>query len=202
MQPPLHVGQVLTVFGPVLPPVMQWQRTFQKFLPAIFTAEIPQFVFKTALGSLLLSKCSWDFCYNGADDSFSLQPPRESSDPVTESFEFSAVPEVSTKRGQKPRSAKILVDTEVRRSVRLSVLREGFHRSPSRGSQQIKTQRSFKRRRTSSSQPEGNPTVPPPTPITDLQHIGARLRIAPEKISKDKLEADPCTSSSNKSSDD
>ena len=28
MQRPLHIGQVLGVFGPVLPPVMQWQRTF------------------------------------------------------------------------------------------------------------------------------------------------------------------------------
>ena len=125
MQPPLHVGQILTIFGPVLPPVMQWQRTFQKFLPAIFTAEIPQFVFKTAFGSLLLTKCSWDICYNGADVSFSLQPPPESSyslprqaspvrrpvaralcfddlsEPVTESFEFIAVLEVITKRGRK-----------------------------------------------------------------------------------------------------
>ena len=147
MQPPLHIGRVLTVFGHVLPPAMQWQRTFQMCLPVFSFAEIPKFVFKTDFGSLLLTKCSWDICYNGADVSFSLQPPSKSSfnlpcqaspvrrlvaralcfddlsAPVTESFEFSAVPEVTTKRGRKPRSAKILVDTEVRRSARLSALR-------------------------------------------------------------------------------
>ena len=44
--------------------------------------------------------------------------------------------------------------------------------------------------------------MPPPTSIADLQRIGARLRIASGKISKDKLEADPATSSNSKISDD
>ena len=56
-------------------------------------------------------------------------------EPVSESFEFSAIPEVTTKRGQKPRVVKVVVDTEVRRSARLSALRDGYHRSPSRASQ-------------------------------------------------------------------
>ena len=34
-QPPLMIGQVLTVFGPILPPVMQWQCTFEKVLTFI-----------------------------------------------------------------------------------------------------------------------------------------------------------------------
>ena len=116
-------------------------------------------MFKSDFGSLVLTKNSWDICYNGADVSFSLQPSPESShclprqaslvrrpvaralcfddlsEPVNESFKFSTVPEVTAKRGWKPRSAKILVDTEVRCSARLSALREGYHRSPSRGSQ-------------------------------------------------------------------
>ena len=44
--------------------------------------------------------------------------------------------------------------------------------------------------------------MPPPTAIADLQRIGARLRIAPEKISTDKLVADPAKSSSSRGSDD
>ena len=195
-------------------------------LPAIFSADIPKCVFRIDFGNLLLSKSSWDICFEGADVSFSLQPASEPSfcpphqvspvrrpvaralcfddlsEPVSESFEFSAIPEVTTKRGRKPRSAKILVDTEVRRSARLSALRDGYHRSPSRVSQQAKTQSSFKRRRTRSSQPEENQSVPLPTPVSNLQHIGARLRIAPELISKEKLEADPSTSTSSKGSDD
>ena len=44
--------------------------------------------------------------------------------------------------------------------------------------------------------------MPPPTAIADLQRIGARLRIAPEKISTDKLVADPAKSNSSVGSDD
>ena len=95
-----------------------------------------------------------------------------------------------------------MVDTEVRRSVRLSALRDGYHRSPSRVSQQAKTQSSFKRRRTRSSQPEENQSVPLPTPVSDLQRIGALWRNALELISKEKLEADPSTSTSSKGSDE
>ena len=52
-QPPLMIGQVLTIYGPVLPPVMQWQRSFKKMLPFIWSSSIPQFVFKSDIGALL-----------------------------------------------------------------------------------------------------------------------------------------------------
>lgn len=195
-------------------------------MPAIFSADIPKCMFKIDFGNLLLSDSSWDICFEGADVITSLQPASEPSfclphqvslvkrpvaralcfddlfEPVSESFEFSAIPEVTTKRGRKPRDVKILVDTEVRRSACLRALRDGYHRSPSIAPQQAKTQSSFKRRRTRSSQPEENQSVPPPTLVSDLQRIGACLRIAPELISKEKLEADPSTSTSSKGSDD
>ena len=40
-QPPLLIGQVLTIYGPVLPPVIQWQRSFEKMLPFIWSSTIP-----------------------------------------------------------------------------------------------------------------------------------------------------------------
>ena len=40
-QPPLLIGQVLIVFGPILPPVMQWHRTFEKMLPFMWSSDIP-----------------------------------------------------------------------------------------------------------------------------------------------------------------
>ena len=46
------------------------------------------------------------------------------------------------------------------------------------------------------------PGVPPPTAISDLQRVGAHLRIAPEKITAKKLVADPSGANSSKSSDD
>ena len=46
------------------------------------------------------------------------------------------------------------------------------------------------------------PVVPPPTAISDLQRIGARLRIAPEKITAEKLAADPSKATTSKDADD
>ena len=46
------------------------------------------------------------------------------------------------------------------------------------------------------------PGVPPPTAISDLQRVGARLRIAPEKITMEKLVADSSDANSSKSSHD
>ena len=65
-----------------------------------------------------------------------------------------------------------------------------------------KKSHTLKKRKASNSQSENSPSVPPPTAIADLQRIGARLRIAPEKISTDKLVADPAKSSSIQGSDD
>ena len=124
-QPPLHIGQVFTVFGPVLPPDMQWQRSFEKLMPSLCFAKIPKFMFESGIGSLLLAKKSWDICYNGYDLSFVLPPVSATSSvntrlispvkrpvaralyfddlsaPITESFEFTAAPKVTLKCDRK-----------------------------------------------------------------------------------------------------
>ena len=123
-QPPLMIGQVLTIYGPVLPPVMQWQRSFEKMLPFIWSSTIAQFVFKSAIGSLLSQHSSEVLC---SDYPLKLLPAPESSfsitsdvpnapvkrlvaralcfddldAPVSEAFEFSSVPEVTLKRARK-----------------------------------------------------------------------------------------------------
>ena len=127
------------------------------------------------------------------------------SELVTESFEFTTAPKVTMKHDQKPRSAKILVDIEVHRSARLSALRDGY-RLPSSGTSKStglnRSPHTLKKRKTKSARSDEDASVPPPTAIVDLQCIGARLRIAPEKIIADKLVADPANSTSSKSSDD
>ena len=50
-------------FGPVLPPVMQWKRTFEKVLPLIGISDIPKFVFRSDLDALL-NKQSWEILFN------------------------------------------------------------------------------------------------------------------------------------------
>ena len=220
-QPPLMIGQVLTIYGPVLPPMMQWQRSFEKMLPFIWSSNIPQFVFKSDIGAML-NKQSCEALCSGPVSTPKLLPAPDSSinfapnvpnatvkrpvaralcfddldDPVSETFEFSVVPEVSLKRARKSQASRIIVDTEVRRSARLSALRDGYRKvSP-------KKSHTLKKRKASNSQSENSSSVPPPTAIADLQRIGARLRIAPEKISTDKLVADPAKSSSIQGSDD
>ena len=64
-----------------------------------------------------------------------------------------------------------------------------------------------KKRKTSARPAQSAPApeetvVPPPTAIPDLQRIGACLQIAPEKITAEKLVADPSEANPIKSSDD
>ena len=120
--------------------------------------------------------------------------------PVAEAFEFFAVPEVTMKRGRKPKASRVIVDYEVRRSARLSALRDGY-RKVTAGTPPKKPH-TLKKRKTMASQPEDSSTMPPPTAIADLQRIGVRLCIAPEKIFADKLVANPAKSNNSASSDD
>ena len=69
--------------------------------------------------------------------------------PVSEAFEFSSVPEVTLKRARKTQATKIMVDTEVRRSARLSALRNGYRKATNGISP--KKPHTLKKRKTSSS---------------------------------------------------
>lgn len=183
-------------------------------------------MFKPEIGTLLLAKRSWEICYNDSAVSITFQPVSGSShsparrispvkrpvaralcfddlsEPVTEAFEFTAVPKVTMKRDRKSRTSKILVDTEVRRSARFSALRDGFRKIPSSDPSPHRRSHTMKKRKTKPAQSDESPSVPPPTAIADLQRIGARLRIAPAKITVDKPVADPAKSNSSNSSDD
>ena len=189
----------------------------------IWSSDIPKFVFKSDLGALL-NKQEWEpLCSDPAPNLLMLPAPvpspshrREVSpvkrlvaqalcfddidEPVAEGFEFSDVPQVSLKRGRKPKASRVMVDSEVRRSARLSALRDGYRKvtagTPS------KKPHTLKKWKSSASQPDDNSAVPPLTAIVDLQRIGSRLCIAPEKISSDKLAANPTRSNKSASSDD
>ena len=194
-------------------------------LPFIWSSNIPQFVFKSDIGAIL-NKHSCEALCSGPVSTLKLLPAPDSSissaldvptapvkrlvaralcfddldDPVSETFEFSAVPEVPLKRARKPKDPRVIVDTDVRRSARLSALRDGYRKVTS--GTPSKKSHTLKKRKTNKSQSEDTSSVPPPTAIADLYRIGARLRIAPEKITADKLVANPAKSNSNMSSDD
>lgn len=95
----------------------------------------------------------------------------------------------------------MIVDSEVRRSARLAALRDGFKHSSQARPVSLKkpSAKPIKKRKTqpsepaspaSSSQPDGpHEAVPPPTPIAVIQRVGGHLGIAPEKLTKEKLNA-------------
>ena len=150
VQQVLHIGQVLTVFGPVLPPEMQWARTFSSMMQCFDTITIPKPMMQPLLKFLMLSNQSWDFFVpddllgcrllsapSGGQAAICFSPVKRLvaralcfdtvSDPVTKSFQFTVTAKVSKKRSCKSTANQVLVETEVRRSARLSALRGGFH---------------------------------------------------------------------------
>ena len=69
-------------------------------------------------------------------------------EPVSEVFEFSDMPEVPLKRARKPKAQRVIVDTDVRHSARLSALRDGYRKVTSGTSS--KKPHTSKKRKTSS----------------------------------------------------
>jgi hypothetical protein len=55
----IQVGFVLTFVGPVLPPEMQWKRTFELMLPAMLTKNVLESMNFAALSDIVLSKRVW-----------------------------------------------------------------------------------------------------------------------------------------------
>ena len=121
-------------------------------------------------------------------------------EPVAEAFEFTTVSKVTLKRGRKPKASRVMVDSEVRRSAHLSAMRDGYRQVTSGTSP--RRPHTLKKRKSMPSQPDEDSTVPPLMAIVDLQRIGTRLRIAPEKITTDRLAANPTRSNKSASSDD
>ena len=112
----------------------------------------------TRLISPAKRRVAWALCFD------------DISEPITESFEFTAAPKVTLKRDRKHKSAA-LVETKVRCSARLSALRVGYHLacSGTRKSKGLnKSPHTLKKRKTKLAQSDGAATVPPPTAIVDL----------------------------------
>ena len=197
------------------------------------TITIPKPMMQPYLKFLMLSNQSWDFSVpDGLLGCRLLSAPSVSqaaiclfpvkrpvaralcfesvSDHVTESFQFTATAKISKKRTRKSSATQVLVESEFRRSARLSALRDGFRQVQHKpvalpqGSRFKKLKRALPTESApppaASDKPEVD--VPPPTSIPDLQRIGAHLQIAPEKITAEKLVADPSEATPSKDTDD
>ncbi|XBI55160.1 hypothetical protein VPH35_037037 [Triticum aestivum] len=119
-----------------------------------------------------------------------------------EKFSFSAERQVKKGRRRKTMAPMPLVETSVRRCTRGSIKRDGFNPV----FQELQSEPKKKKPRSkpfvvvpsedahqhghgdNEEDPHG---VPPPTPIPTLQRVGEDLGIAPEKLSVDRLMAEP-----------
>jgi len=100
-QPPLNIGRVLTVFGPVMPPHMQWSKCFEKLFPLQWVSHIPRFLPMHDIKIVVTSKRSWTVAF---DDNLS--------------FRISTVPHASARKFRprspcKPVARRISFDDDV-----------------------------------------------------------------------------------------
>src|ERR1041384_479949 len=63
-QPPLNNGRVLTVFGHVMPPQMQWSKCFEKLFPFQWVSHIPRFLPMQDIKIYAISKRSWNVAFS------------------------------------------------------------------------------------------------------------------------------------------
>jgi hypothetical protein len=243
----MHVGLAFThVYGPVIPPEMQWRQAFEVLLPEMLARKI---IVSPSVSpfSLLLGENSGCFSINpkhsyssvvsdicvledssaAMEDSFSevvLGVDSHSIDcsfrrPVARSLNFghldneqevNSVPplfacspvSVPKKRG-RPRKMQVpVVEPENRRFTRSSLKLQGYKPKPViEKVKPMKTRAKLLVRRFDQSigrdsvsdrdEQENQNIHTPQTPIPVMQRVGRELGIAPEKLSKELLEAAP-----------
>jgi hypothetical protein len=200
----MHVGRMM--FGPQLPPAMQWAKMLEFVLPSLY--------FKNIVPSLHLSpfrfaKCSGDVAVDFSDSSI-VQPGDSDSrvsqiidvDFPSEDFAVPSVavstPMVKQRKKRTPKLVAPVVVSEERRFTR-SCLKDGFRPKPVLGvlPKPKKKQRSKMLLVVSplmdneaGVETEEEPLIPPPTPIPVMQRVGVQLGVDPSKITAEKLGAD------------
>jgi hypothetical protein len=200
----MHVGRMM--FGPQLPPAMQWAKMLEFVLPSLY--------FKNIAPSLHLSPFSFAKCSGDVAVDFSVSSIVQHGDSgsrvsqiidVDFPSEDFAVPSVAVStsmvKQRKKRTSKLVapvVVSEERRFTR-SCLKDGFRPKPVLGVQPKpkKKQRSKMLLVVSplmdneaGVETEEEPLIPPPTPIPVMQRVGVQLGVDPSKITAEKLGAD------------
>jgi hypothetical protein len=150
----LHIGIVHTIFGPVLPPSMLWDRLLESLVPDLYVSAPIKPLFTWPIQSSILTKSSLAVVGDQVCSALSsmsvarmvLSPKRRSvarslfiQDSAADSDSclslapavFSASPLRATPKKRKPRAKKfqakvVMVDSEFRRSTRSSARRDGY----------------------------------------------------------------------------
>ncbi|KAI4999467.1 hypothetical protein ZWY2020_004056 [Hordeum vulgare] len=201
----LVVGAARVFFGPPLPHVLCWARSFESLMGAACTMHVPLHIQKQPVLPIMIPKRSWSYAFDVESTGSILVPieaitptstevTHDDSLPTSRVFGFTS-PTVRKKGSRK--QATPIVDSSIRRCTRGSIKRDGF--KPVLQELPMHAPKKRKPKAKPMDRQEGE-QVPPATPIPVLQATGQKLRIAAEKLSVDRLMEDP-TQSKTPSSD-
>ncbi|CAM0956790.1 unnamed protein product [Alopecurus aequalis] len=148
----LNVGMVRTVFGPVPPPSLLWEKALPAILPRLVLEKSPELCFPISMSILLSAKRSWAVAFEdklifilgkgvasvNGPRVVTLKPPRRSSGPVFSSSQlvssdmcFTSPQLVTPSKVAKLRQKKdLLLGGPVRRSARQKEMKDGFRSTP------------------------------------------------------------------------
>uniref|UniRef100_A0A8I6Y7E8 DUF7597 domain-containing protein n=1 Tax=Hordeum vulgare subsp. vulgare TaxID=112509 RepID=A0A8I6Y7E8_HORVV len=201
----VEVPRVL--YGPPLPPLMSWTRTFENLMGPAAALHIPCQFQMPLLEPILIPKRSRDVAFDADTPGPSLSDPASASlsiqevspiSPASSSEDLSFRSPAPSKKGSRKKVTP-MVDSLVRRCTRGSIKRDGFKPTLHELPAHIPKKRKPKAKPMPSTSQESD-DVPPATPIPVLQEVGQSLGIAPEKLTVDRLMEDP-DDSAPKSSD-
>uniref|UniRef100_A0A8I6X248 Uncharacterized protein n=1 Tax=Hordeum vulgare subsp. vulgare TaxID=112509 RepID=A0A8I6X248_HORVV len=199
----LVVGAARVFYGPPLPPVISWARSFESLMGVACTMHVPRHIQMPPVLPIMIPKRSWSSAFDDEVAGSSLAPieipPAPSTEvahdislPTTEEFSFSS-PSIKKKASRK--QATPIVDSLVRRCTRGSIKQDGFKPVLQEFPMHVPKKRKPK------AKPMDDPVgeqaqeeVPPATPVPILQATGQKLGIAAEKLCVDRLMEDPAES--------
>uniref|UniRef100_A0A8I6XE61 DUF7597 domain-containing protein n=1 Tax=Hordeum vulgare subsp. vulgare TaxID=112509 RepID=A0A8I6XE61_HORVV len=197
----LIVGASRVLYGPPLPPVMSWARTFDNLMGPAAAMHIPRQFQLPILEPIVIPKRSWDVAFDPdtpgpslsghASLSLSLQEVTPIS-PASSSEDLSFRSPAPSKKVFRKKATPV-VDSSVRRCTRGSIKRDGYKPTL----QELPTHIPKKRKPKAKPMPsmsQETEDVPPVTPIPVIQEVGQSLGIAPEKLTVDRLMEDPADS--------
>uniref|UniRef100_A0A8I6Z4L5 DUF7597 domain-containing protein n=1 Tax=Hordeum vulgare subsp. vulgare TaxID=112509 RepID=A0A8I6Z4L5_HORVV len=188
----LFVGAAMVFYGPPLPPVLSWSRTFDALMGAATSMHVPRQLQMPMVAPVVIPKRSWAAAFDSAAPA--LPPPEPAED-------FSFQSPAPTKKGTRKKATPV-VDSSVRRCTRGSIKRDGYKQILHELPAHVPKKRKPKAKpMPSPAQESDDVQVSPATPIPVIQAVGQTLGIAPEKLTVDRLMEDPADSAPSSADD-
>uniref|UniRef100_A0A8I7B6R8 DUF7597 domain-containing protein n=1 Tax=Hordeum vulgare subsp. vulgare TaxID=112509 RepID=A0A8I7B6R8_HORVV len=199
----IFVGAARVVYGPPLPPVISWARTFDALMGAATSMHVPRQLRMPILEPIMIPKRSWAAAFDPdapepppsepASSSLSMQEVTPLS-PSSSAHDLSFHSPAPSKKGTRKKATPV-VDSSVRRCTRGSIKRDGFKPILQELPAHVPKKRKPKAKSMPSTSRETEDVqIPPATPIPVIQVVGQSLGIAPEQLTVDRLMEDPTDS--------